>query len=423
MAFTNTVSSLSLRCSSVLDSLFRCTQECDEQAYTDAIEDDRGRYRVWAANLGALQAPKSFKSLDYRLRDAVQMRDSVLSGLHRLISVSERDDSTVELGAADAGETVATSFEEGETAHHESKPGPSTEKRSIFTSATSYLSIYDDDGNMGRSIIDLSDMVLDGVRLGYDRDFECPFCRTIQNVANRSEWRKHVFGDLQPYVCTFEDCIPDMFSSRSEWFKHELDLHRREWHCSICNKPGAICGSAKDLKYHFDTAHGKEITAKQMGLVLKACERPLKYFDTFSCPLCNDWKPSVRQVEDTKEFGRHLARHLQQIALEALPLSIEGLELRGDLELTHADVAKHNAKNDNHVVVHDRVYDITKFVDEHPGGEEVLLDVAGTDATEAFEDVGHSDEARELLDEFLIGRLVERREDEFSSIIPGMGAS
>lgn len=31
------------------------------------------------------------------------------------------------------------------------------------------------------------------------------------------------------------------------------------------------------------------------------------------------------------------------------------------------------------------------------GGEEVLLDVGGQDATEAFEDVGHSDEARELL--------------------------
>lgn len=34
----------------------------------------------------------------------------------------------------------------------------------------------------------------------------------------------------------------------------------------------------------------------------------------------------------------------------------------------------------------------------HSGGEEVLLDVGGQDATEAFEDVGHSDEARTILD-------------------------
>ena len=39
------------------------------------------------------------------------------------------------------------------------------------------------------------------------------------------------------------------------------------------------------------------------------------------------------------------------------------------------------------------------------GGEEVMLDVAGQDATEAFEDVGHSDEAREILDGLKVGTL------------------
>ena len=39
------------------------------------------------------------------------------------------------------------------------------------------------------------------------------------------------------------------------------------------------------------------------------------------------------------------------------------------------------------------------------GGEEVLLDVGGQDATEAFEDVGHSDEAREILEGLKIGDL------------------
>lgn len=39
------------------------------------------------------------------------------------------------------------------------------------------------------------------------------------------------------------------------------------------------------------------------------------------------------------------------------------------------------------------------------GGEEVLLDVGGQDATEAFEDVGHSDEAREILAGLKIGTI------------------
>jgi len=74
-------------------------------------------------------------------------------------------------------------------------------------------------------------------------------------------------------------------------------------------------------------------------------------------------------------------------------------------ELTYAECATHSSKKDLYMVIHDKVYDGTSFVDEHPGGEEVLLDVGGQDATEAFEDVGHSDEAREILDGLLIGTL------------------
>ncbi|XP_071055454.1 cytochrome b5-like [Onthophagus taurus] len=43
----------------------------------------------------------------------------------------------------------------------------------------------------------------------------------------------------------------------------------------------------------------------------------------------------------------------------------------------------------------------------HPGGEEVLLEQAGKDASEAFEDVGHSSDARELMLKYKIGMLVE----------------
>ncbi|KAJ2957483.1 hypothetical protein NQZ79_g6802 [Umbelopsis isabellina] len=72
---------------------------------------------------------------------------------------------------------------------------------------------------------------------------------------------------------------------------------------------------------------------------------------------------------------------------------------------THEQVATHNTKEDLYMIVHNKVYNITEFVDEHPGGEEVLLDEGAKDATEAFEDVGHSDEARELLEKYYVGDL------------------
>ncbi|KAK5124869.1 hypothetical protein LTR85_001059 [Meristemomyces frigidus] len=82
-----------------------------------------------------------------------------------------------------------------------------------------------------------------------------------------------------------------------------------------------------------------------------------------------------------------------------------------DKEFTYSDVSEHTSKKDIYLVIHDKVYNTTSFVDEHPGGEEVLLDVGGQDATEAFEDVGHSDEAREILEGLLVGTLKRQAGD------------
>uniref|UniRef100_A0A8L2Q7E2 Cytochrome b5 type B n=1 Tax=Rattus norvegicus TaxID=10116 RepID=A0A8L2Q7E2_RAT len=67
------------------------------------------------------------------------------------------------------------------------------------------------------------------------------------------------------------------------------------------------------------------------------------------------------------------------------------------------EVAKRNTAEETWMVIHGRVYDITRFLSEHPGGEEVLLEQAGADATESFEDVGHSPDAREMLKQYYIG--------------------
>jgi cytochrome b5 len=46
---------------------------------------------------------------------------------------------------------------------------------------------------------------------------------------------------------------------------------------------------------------------------------------------------------------------------------------------------------------------VTSYLDDHPGGAEVMLDVAGQDADEFFEDIGHSKEARAELKKYVIG--------------------
>jgi len=74
---------------------------------------------------------------------------------------------------------------------------------------------------------------------------------------------------------------------------------------------------------------------------------------------------------------------------------------------TLAECSKHNDNRSPWLVIHNNVYDVTEFLNEHPGGEEVLLEQAGKEASEAFEDVGHSSDARELMKKYQIGELVE----------------
>lgn len=46
---------------------------------------------------------------------------------------------------------------------------------------------------------------------------------------------------------------------------------------------------------------------------------------------------------------------------------------------------------------------MTKFLNDHPGGDDVLLSSTAKDATDDFEDVGHSTTARAMLDEYYVG--------------------
>ncbi|CAG9783387.1 unnamed protein product [Diatraea saccharalis] len=74
---------------------------------------------------------------------------------------------------------------------------------------------------------------------------------------------------------------------------------------------------------------------------------------------------------------------------------------------TREELKSRNQRSDAVLIIHNAVYDVTKFLEEHPGGEEVLLEKAGQDATEPFEDVSHSSDARSLMKKYKIGELVE----------------
>ena len=49
---------------------------------------------------------------------------------------------------------------------------------------------------------------------------------------------------------------------------------------------------------------------------------------------------------------------------------------------TKEEIATHNDESSTWIILNNKVYDVTNFILEHPGGEEVILSLAGHDATE-----------------------------------------
>lgn len=74
-------------------------------------------------------------------------------------------------------------------------------------------------------------------------------------------------------------------------------------------------------------------------------------------------------------------------------------------------VFQHNTEKDCWIIVGNdstggpKVYNVTEYLDEHPGGSDVICEAAGKDADDMFEATGHSNEARTILKKFLIGTL------------------
>ncbi|KAI9042183.1 fatty acid alpha-hydroxylase [Aspergillus affinis] len=73
---------------------------------------------------------------------------------------------------------------------------------------------------------------------------------------------------------------------------------------------------------------------------------------------------------------------------------------------TPAEVESHNTSKSCYVTVGSRVYDVTSFVDDHPGGGDLILEYAGKDVKEILRDSvshEHSEAAYEILEDSLVG--------------------
>lgn len=143
--------------------------------------------------------------------------------------------------------------------------------------------------------------------------FECPYFRTIEFVKSTHAWMKHVYKDLQPYMCTSENCATphEMYEGRRQWFNHELQKHRRSWRChGHCNQP---LTSEDALAKHVRKHLSGQYSDAQISVLVEMWAGQTDMHAESPCPLCRE------RVAGAMQLQKHLGRHLEEIALFALP--------------------------------------------------------------------------------------------------------
>ncbi|KAK3636182.1 hypothetical protein LTR56_014345 [Elasticomyces elasticus] len=171
-----------------------------------------------------------------------------------------------------------------------------------------------------------------------DSTFECPYCWSIVTCKKQREWEVHMLEDLRAYVCTFEGCKIGPFETRGSWFGHELEVHRRQWHCPSCPGSNSLYHSADQLESHLLSHHADRFPLAVVRSIVDGNSTPITEYSVHdACAFCNDLLPStshhtasgdrkqVKVISVTK-LKEHIATHLEQLALFALPPTDENID-------------------------------------------------------------------------------------------------
>ena len=130
----------------------------------------------------------------------------------------------------------------------------------------------------------------------------------------------HFFADLQPYICTFAGCEDELtqFPDRAAWAEHEFSQHRitRSWSCPEC--PQAFNNLPK-WQNHIQERHCLFFTDRNLKIAGDmAYKTEATRVEDDECPLCRDVLGKPRRA-----FVKHVGRHMEEIALMALPPNVE----------------------------------------------------------------------------------------------------
>lgn len=148
--------------------------------------------------------------------------------------------------------------------------------------------------------------------------FLCSYCLheilVGEDVTSIEDWTDHVFMDLEPYMCTWDDCIRSdkTFPSREAWFRHELDNHRvpKVWFCQSCKMEFT---QSEALEEHLKITHDSTLRQEELSMMASMCERySQKPLVDQPCTLCGTRCSNAEILKD------HVGEHMEQLALTSI---------------------------------------------------------------------------------------------------------
>lgn len=197
-------------------------------------------------------------------------------------------------------------------------------------------------------------------------EFICSYCglKCPSVYALGKSWKLHIMQDIQPYICTYEQCESayEMYSSSTMWLEHERLVHCRAWKCFEHADCTYLTKSA--LESHLKSAHSDQGTMDQLESLLDVSA--FTVVDTRTrCPVCHLEGPF------NGSFNHHMAFHLETFAL----LSVSGAQT----ELGNVDDAlEERQSNHNHDVG-------SKAMSQDLSELSELISRRGSDCSEGFD--------------------------------------
>ncbi|KAF2845590.1 hypothetical protein T440DRAFT_260852 [Plenodomus tracheiphilus IPT5] len=169
--------------------------------------------------------------------------------------------------------------------------------------------------------------------------FECPLCLRFISERSDASYHKHIYQDLQPYMCTYEDCkTPDCtYESRREWFRHEKEMHWKRWECiNGCNQTFI---SSDTIRAHIQQTHPAVAHATLIEAVVRSCERQNPFNTGTKCPFC------PRQIPTSDRYRSHVGKHFEDVALFVIPSHLMGIEKTEEEESREDDLVSQTSES------------------------------------------------------------------------------